>query len=290
MSRDYDYALERKLRELDPELHSRFTDAVFAMLHILSNYKLIFPDFTDHTELHSLNVIDFCNKLIASQIDKLNADEIYCILLGCYFHDTGMGISKVDYDEFSKKIDFKDYFETHSKDDLPAIIRSFHNEYSGLFIEKYSKFLELPSKEHLFAIKQIARGHRKTNLLDKGEYPSDFKVPNQNNICLPYLAALVRLADEIDITAARHVHINFDLSNVTNEIDLIEFMKHEAVKELLVTDKEFIMKIKSDDNKVIQGLEVVAKKMQKTLDECRKAVNGVTPFEITQERVRIVRI
>ena len=290
MSRDYDYALERRLRELNPELHSRFTDAVFAMFNILSNYKLIFPDFTDHTELHSLNVIDFCNKLIANQINKLNADEIYCILLGCYFHDTGMGISKTDYEEFSQQIDFKDYFNTHSKDDLPAIIRSFHNEYSGLFIEKYSKFLELPSEEHLFAIKQIARGHRKTNLLDKGEYPIDYKVPNQNTICLPYLAALVRLADEIDITAARHVHINFDFTKVSKEIDLIEFMKHEAVKELVVTEKEFIMKIKSNDEKIINGLEIVAKKMQKTLDECRLAVNGVTPFEITQERVTVVKL
>lgn len=85
--------MERKLRDLNPELHKRFTDAVFGLQHVLSNYKLIFPEYTDHTELHSLNVIDFCNQLIGDQIDKMNADEIYCLLMGCYFHDTGMGIS-----------------------------------------------------------------------------------------------------------------------------------------------------------------------------------------------------
>ena len=53
----YDYALEKRLRELDKNLHLRFTDTVFALQNVLSNYKLIFPDFTDHTELHSLNVI-----------------------------------------------------------------------------------------------------------------------------------------------------------------------------------------------------------------------------------------
>ena len=71
---EYDYAMERRLRALDPALHRRFTDSVFALQHILSNYKLIFPTFTDHTELHSLNVIDFCNRIIGEQIEKLNAD------------------------------------------------------------------------------------------------------------------------------------------------------------------------------------------------------------------------
>ena len=91
-----DYAMEYRLKELDPGLHGRFTDAVFAMQHILSNYKLIFPEYTDHTELHTLTVIDFCNRLIGDQIDRMNADELYVLLMGCYFHDSGMGISEKD--------------------------------------------------------------------------------------------------------------------------------------------------------------------------------------------------
>ncbi len=49
---NYDYSMERRLRDLSPELHGRFTDAVFGLQHVLSNYKLIFPEYTDHTELH----------------------------------------------------------------------------------------------------------------------------------------------------------------------------------------------------------------------------------------------
>lgn len=60
---NFDFSLERRLKELSPELHSRFTDTVFALQQILSNYQLIFPLFTDHTELHSLNINEFCNKL-----------------------------------------------------------------------------------------------------------------------------------------------------------------------------------------------------------------------------------
>ena len=283
----YDFLLERRLKEIDPGLHQRFSDTVFALQQILSNYKLIFPDFTDHTELHTLNIIEFCNNLIGEQIDKLNADEMYVLLLGCYFHDTGMGISHADFDEFSKQINFGNYFETHSRDNYPEIVRNFHQEFSGLFLRKYAKFFEFPSEEHLFAIIQISRGHRKTDLNDEKEYPLNLKVPSGNTICLPYLAALVRLADEIDVTASRNSKAIYDLNKIVKEIDLIEFMKHEAVHSLDITDKAFIMGIKSDDPKIIEGLNILAGKMKKTLDYCRSVVNNRTSFTITQEDVII---
>ncbi len=283
----YDFLLERRLKEIDPVLHQRFSDTVFALQQILSNYKLIFPDFTDHTELHSLNIIEFCNNLIGEQIDKLNADEMYVLLLGCYFHDTGMGISHADFDEFSKQINFGNYFDTHSRDNYPEIVRNFHQEFSGLFLRKYAKFFEFPSEEHLFAIIQISRGHRKTDLNDEKEYPLNLKVPSGNTICLPYLAALVRLADEIDVTASRNSKAIYDLNKIVKEIDLIEFMKHEAVHSLDIADKAFIMGIQSDDPKIIEGLNILAGKMKKTLDYCRSTVNNRTSFTITQEDVII---
>lgn len=283
----YDFLLERRLKEIDPGLHQRFTDTVFALQQILSNYKLIFPDFTDHTELHTLNIIEFCNNLIGEQIDKLNADEMYVLLLGCYFHDTGMGISHADFDEFSKQINFGNYFDTHSRDNYPEIVRNFHHEFSGLFLRKYAKFFEFPSEEHLFAIIQISRGHRKTDLNDEKEYPINLKVPNGHTICLPYLSALVRLADEIDITASRNSKAIYDLNKIVKEIDLIEFMKHEAVRSLDISDKAFVVGIKSSDQKIIEGLNVLVGKMKKTLDYCRSAVNNRTSFTITQEDVII---
>ena len=75
MNNEYDYAMERRLRELSPELHKRFAESVFGLQNILSNYLLIFPTFTDHTELHSLNVIDFCNKIIGAQLEKSTTRE-----------------------------------------------------------------------------------------------------------------------------------------------------------------------------------------------------------------------
>ena len=287
---NHDYAMERRLRMMNPELHRRFTDAVFALQYNLSNYKLIFPEYTDHSNLHSMTVIDFCNRLIGDRIDRLNAVELYVLLMGCYFHDTGMGITMNDYREFSAQIDFRDYFDTHSREDLPEIIRSFHNEYSGLFIRKYAELFELPSEEHLWAVIQIARGHRKTDLMDEKQYPAALRVPDGNTVCLPYLSALIRLADEIDVAAARNPTLLYDIESLTDAVEIIENKKVKAVRELLVTEDEFVLFVDPSDEVILGHIRNMVVKMQKTLDFCRRVAALRTPYVITQQRVRMEEI
>ncbi len=279
------FALEFRLRELDPDLHTRFTDCVFVLQKILSNYKLLFPEYTDHSELHSLTVIEFCNTLIGDRLDRLNKNEIYVLLCACYFHDTGMGITKKDFDAFSRKIDFGDYFKTHPNPSPSEQIRDFHNEYSGLFIRKYAELFEFPSSAHLEAVIQISRGHRKTDLKDERAYPIELPTPDGETICLPYLAALIRLADEIDVTADRSSKLLYDLEAITDEHQLFEHKRHRAVRELVISKDAFTLMIDDSDPVILAMIQKMAAKMQQTLDTCRDAVNGRTPFEITQRRV-----
>lgn len=282
-----DFSLEKRLSRLDPELHRRFTDAVPALKSCLTRYQTIFPGFTDHTILHSLTVIDFCNRLIGSRIDRLNADEIFILLMGCHLHDAGMGITRKDYERFSAGIDFGGYFETHDRNDVPEIIRSFHNEFSGQFIRKYARLFEIPSPEHEQAIVQVARGHRKTDLMDGNEYPAEFRMPNGNVVCLPYLAALIRLADEIDVAMDRNPSMLYDIGSLTNELDINEFEKARAVRSLRVSDDAFTLEVGETDARIMEQVRLLVLKMQKTLDYCRAVVNGRTPYAITQEKVLI---
>ena len=281
----FDFSMEKQLRQSDPQLHKRFTDAVFALQYCLSKYKLIFPEYTDHTNLHSMTVIDFCNRLIGDRIDRLNADELYVLLVSCYFHDTGMGITMKDYEEFSEQINFGSYFDTHPHDNLPAIIRTFHHEYSGLFIRKYADLFELPSPEHKQAVIQIARGHRITDLMDEKEYPLDFKVPNGNIICLPYLSALIRLADEIDVAAPRNPILLYDIDALTDEVQIVENKKVKAVRRLLVSESAFTLEVSTPEADILDRIRRLVIKMQESLDYCRSVVIGRTPYIITQEKV-----
>ncbi|MBQ6117987.1 MAG: hypothetical protein IJK98_02025 [Clostridia bacterium] len=279
------FALEFRLHELDRDLHKRFTDCVFVLQKILSNYKLLFPEYTDHSELHSLTVIQFCNTLIGEQLNRLNKNEIYVLLSGCYFHDTGMGITQKDFEAFSREIDFGDYFEKHPNASPAEQIRDFHNEYSGLFVRKYADLFEFPSKAHLDAVMQISRGHRKTDLKDESIYPIRLPTPDGDTLCLPYLAALLRLADEIDVTAARNSKLLYDLEAITDDRQLFEHKRHRAVRDLLIDRDAFTLLIDDSDPVIVEKIKRMAEKMQQTLDPCRDAVNGRTPYEITQQRI-----
>ncbi len=281
------FALEFRLRELDRDLHKRFTDCVFVLQSILSNYKLLFPEYTDHSELHSITVIQFCNTLIGEQLDRLNKNEIYVLLAGCYFHDTGMGITQKDFEAFSREINFGDYFEKHPDATPAEQIRDFHNEYSGLFIRKYAELFEFPSNAHLDAVIQVSRGHRRTNLKDESIYPLALPTPDGETICLPYLAALLRLADEIDVTAARNPRLLYDLETITDDHQLFEHKRHRAVRDLKIGRDAFELMIDDSDPAIFEMIRRMADKMQRTLDACRDAVNGRTPFEITQKEIRL---
>ena len=285
---DYEFALERRLKQLDPILHRRYTNTIFALQNILWGYKKIFPEYTDHSELHSLSVIHLCNQLIGSQITHLNADEIYVLLTATYLHDTGMGLSRRDYEDFTRQLAAEGY--PVREEDLSAdTIREYHHEFSGLFIRKYASFFDIPSPAHLEAIVQVAKGHRKTNLLDEEAYPIQMKIPGGSTLCMPYLAALIRLADEIDICSDRNPQLLYDIASLKDPVQILENRKVEAVKKLLISEKAFTIVADDSDPAIWKELEGVAKKMQLTLDMCRAAVLGRTPYVITQVLVELRR-
>ncbi len=286
-----DYLLEKELYDRSRDLHNRFKSSVVVLTQMLKRYLQIFPNFTDHTELHSMNVIAFCNGLIGTKrIKELNEDEIYVLLMSCYLHDIGMGVSKEDYHDFLKMIDSR-YMPKHIvEDDMQTTVRKMHNELSGLFIKKYADLFDIPSEKHVFAITQISRGHRKTDLNDAKEYPAELKLENGNIIHLPYLSALIRLADEIDVAADRNPTLLYCVSDYTDECDIIAFSTHEAIKTLRIEPDEFVLEVDTEEEWVIEEIEDLTEKMQETLDYCNEVTNKHSTLVIDQKRIRIERI
>ena len=287
--RSTDFILEKRLRKLDPDLHRRFMDAVFVCQRILSNFRQLFPEYTDHSELHSLTVIDSCNRLIGTeQIDKMNKNEIFVLLMAGYLHDIGMGIGEKDYEEFKDVLGAEQYFKDHPNDSKADFVRTYHNEFSGLFVEKYAPMFDLPSDEFTFAIKQVSRGHRKTDLYDEKEYPADYRMPDGTTVCLPYLAALIRLTDEIDVAASRNPLILYDIDLLTNEVSIQENRKLMAVEHLEMTKSSFILHTREEDQEILDALDRAIVKMQETLDLCRDVVEKRTIFRISQKKVVLI--
>ena len=281
-----EFMLERKLKEEDPALHKNAQNCLFVLPTTLQSFFDRFLRFTDHTILHSLEVLDYSNRLIGEeQIRKLSAVECYVLIMACYLHDVGMGISDKDLKEFSEKIDFGNFFDKNDREDEANTIRAFHHDYSGLFIRKYAAFFEIPAEELIFSIIQVARGHRKTDLFDEKEYPD---LPYGNGVIrTAYLAAVLRLADEIDVAVDRNPEILFDTSTLTEKGSIEAFGTHESIRRVDVTKDSIILNIRPKAPEYVVLIDELAGKIRKTLDYCRKTAELRSDLRITQTALLI---
>lgn len=156
-----DYAIENRLSSLSPELYKRYRDCFVISGKMLTRYENYFPDFTDHSRLHTMDILDFCNRLIGEQLKDLSANDLYVLMMSALFHDVGMGVSFSDFEEFRTILGIP---APENDTDRAWDVRKYHQELSGLFLKKYSTILDLPNDKYLHAIIQVCRGHRKTNL------------------------------------------------------------------------------------------------------------------------------
>ncbi len=279
---EQDYGIERRLAQCAPELHSRYRDCVVVSQRMLSRYENYFPDFTDHTVLHTLDILDISNQLIGGQIDKLTAEDLYVLLMGALFHDVGMGVSKSDFEQFRQTLGFpKPADETA----LAWAVRDHHQELSGLYLKKYWHLLDFPNEAYARAVIQLCRGHRKTDLFDEKEYPSAFEVEPGKSVSLPYLAALVCLADELDISADRNISFLYDVEHMPSARDRQEFHKHMAIRRVELTPERVVVHAWTEDPEVRGGVEDVTAKLRDKLLMCRRVAAERSSFVITQEDV-----
>ena len=271
---ELDYGIERRLARCAPELHSRYRDCVVVSQRMLSRYENYFPDFTDHTVLHTLDILELCNQLIGEQMDKLTAEDLYVLLMGALFHDVGMGVSVADFEEFRQVLGFPEPEDDNAR---AWAIRDHHQELSGLYLEKYWHLMDIPNAAYARAVIQVCRGHRKTDLLDEREYPPAFQVEPGKSVSLPYLAALICLADELDISADRNISFLYDVEHMPSARDRREF--HKLTPELAIVHAW------SDDPEIREGVRDVTDKLREKLLLCRRVASERSAFVITQTDV-----
>lgn len=281
-----DFSCEEKLMKECPELHKRYCNSLFASVRVLVNYRAIFPDYTDHSYLHTMNIINYCNKLIGKNIYSMNCGEIYVLMMAAALHDTGMGISVNDYREFMSENDFGMKINTSDAPD-PNVIRDLHHELSGCFIRKYSALFEIPD-EFVYPIVQAARGHRRTDLYSKEEYPEKYTAGTYT-LSLPYIAALIRLADELDISAERNICLDRSVSEVKNAYSISVWKLHSAIKDVAVTDSKcyvFADKNSLNDSDM-EELSRWVNKLGEVIDYSSGVVSERTPYSMKKRTVAV---
>lgn len=284
---NYDFLLEYRLKELDAELAARHSGCMMLFEQMLKRFVAVFPHFTDHTLLHTLNITNISNQLLREQVKTLTAEEIYVYLMALALHDIGMGISEKDLDAFIDICGLREYANAHP--DLPKadLIRDFHHDFSAAFVQKYWQILEVPSERYACAIAETARGHRKTDLTDTEHYPTDYPLGDGKRANLALLGALIRLADELDVAADRNPQLLYNEQSMEhlNACSMFEFDKHKAIHSVDFREDFILISATADEEPLRQGLLSTVRKLKETFDYCTAVIESRSEVRLDFSRI-----
>ena len=287
---NYDFSLETRLNQLNSELAHRHNGCMSLFEQMLKKFLAVFPTFTDHTLLHTLNVTNITNQLLREDVKKLRAGEIYIYLMATALHDIGMGVSDKDIESFIDVSGLREYVESHTEMSRPTLIRKFHNEFSAAFVKKYWQILEIPNERYANAIAEVGRGHRKTDLMDKALYPADYDLGDGNKANLAVLAAVIRIADELDIASDRNPDLLYYTERMEgmSEKDVFEFSKHEAIRSVDFFDDFILISADTDDKGIEDGVTECARTVKETMNYCASVMENRGELRIACRQIKLM--
>lgn len=287
---DCDFMLERRLKGLNGDLAYRYTCCMSLFELTLNRFLTTFPTFTDHTLLHTLSVTNLTNQLLREDIGKLNAGEIYIYLMAAALHDVGMGISARDMEGFIDAAGLRTYARAHPEMSVPTLIRKFHHDFSAVFVRKFWHLLEIPNERYANAIAEVGRGHRKTDLLDETLYPTDYDLGDGSKANLAALAAVVRIADELDIASDRNPDLLYQTESMEglSEKDVFEFSRHNAIRPLVFKEQAIFVYADTESDEIAQGVIDCIRVVKETLSYCISVLKKRSTLQIQCSQIELV--
>lgn len=284
-----DYLAENTLERLSPELRKRYSGCIAAADSLLGRYIVNFPTYTDHSLLHSLEVANLANYLISSHIPQLCAEELYILLMAALLHDVGMGFSAEEVAK-RKPSGYSEYFEKNPDKSIQDFIRAYHHDLGAAFVLENWKDCFIPDEAMAAAIADVGRGHRKTDLMDRNLYPADLKLGG-GTVNMAFLAAVIRLADELDVSAERNLMLQYSGFDMGDQTSVNEFQKHSLLSSAFSGDR-FIVKGETNSTKEFDDLTAVCDGLQEMLDYCQGVVKDCTgtplPVRVIQNEIKFI--
>jgi len=259
--------LIERLKEKNANFYARLTNNISKIDKYLEGATL--PFYTTHGIEHSESLIDTFDKLLPHNIkEDMNALEIFILLSSAYFHDVGMAVKLDDVDSQQPDQCKKDY------DEKLDFIRRTHAERTYRFIMKKETREKFDLDKGIASVlADICRAHSDNKYKDKDEicnsniYPFEhkkgiektfkillqkepLKAVNKYKVRIHFLAALLKLCDELDINYQR-AYEKFD--DKREDIPPISEFEHQKNK--------LILGINIDSNK----FEIIADVFQEEL-------------------------
>jgi len=240
----YEISLSRLLENKARKLHGRLPRIREQAEALLIYTQVPFPHYTPHGFSHSISVEENLDWLIPDEVkEKMNDHEVFFLIVAAWLHDWGM--------------------IGEQGEDAEHIRRDHHIRTERNF-EKMHQQIGLTEHEARI-VGRISKGHRKVDL-NSDEY-DDALIGQNIKIRSRFLAALLRIADECDITHNRTPEVIYYSINPSGQAKE-EFDKHLSIMgigQLQEKHKIYINAV-AKDPRGARTLRDVRQKIQTELD------------------------
>lgn len=208
----------------------------------------IIGHLTDHGPQHYANVESNLTLLLSDEIkDQLAPEEVFLLLCAVHFHDIGL---------LSKKEAGEDWQSTRRE----HVIRSFD------YLDEYYADWGF-NRFEAYVLKYICLGHGDDRLYQVPET----QVIGRTQVRVRFLAALLRLADELDLDYTRVSRYIRQLRAIPAD-SLNHWLKHDAISGVWIDARSWTIAVyampEKPEHKAIID-ELVGKKVQQELDYVR---------------------
>lgn len=177
----YFKSLRNTLKDKNETLFHKLEPIEIAAKSVLTYAISVFPYYTPHDFSHSANVEEILNWLIPDEIKpKMNEYELYFLIIAAWLHDWGM---------------------VAAPGETPEEVRKQHHIRTETNFEDLHNLLGISLSEARI-IGRICRGHRDEDIFDQ-RYEDQFFGSGNKLIKVRFLTALLRVADETDVTQNR---------------------------------------------------------------------------------------
>ncbi len=251
------------MHDKDAELYERVVSIERDAKSVLTYTAGAFPYYTPHDFTHSLNVEENLNWLIPDDVKVgMNEFETFFLIIAAWLHDWGM---------------------VCKPGEKPEDVRPFHHLRTEQNFEAMYNLLRLNEHEARI-IGRIARGHRvddlRGSLFERRIYGADV------HIDVRFLSAILRLADECDITHNRVPElVYFSLSPIGASED--HFRSHLSIGGIgKFLEHKIEFHAVARDPKGSQTLYRIRDKIQREVDQVKGILaEHKIPIELVEVHV-----
>ena len=251
------------------KLYENYRDNCTVVQRMLEKYKKIYPNISDYSIMHFIDIAEFCDLIMdRQQLEDLNEDECYCLLMAALFAHTGFGLNQEIMNKYINKLGIQK--QTQSLTFL-QIMSKYHVLFSACLIEEYGDIFEFPSEIHKHAITSMLY-FIGGNSDDINQLEEILVLDNKNTVRLKNLAAVLAVGNQLAELKNTNLDLNYEDFDKYNSEEIVGFVERNVVRSIAVKDGKLVIEAGGSDS----AYALIERKVNLIINNYEKILRSLT--------------